>query len=153
MAFFDFLKVSRKTFFDPQNWLGADFVKTSNSLLVRAFRAVFRREPTAPDREETFEQAMERMEISSQDLNSITQVYLIFTILLSILGFLLIALGLYFWAKLYIADGVIAISISAFVFSQAFRFDFWRFQIKHRKLGCTFEEWRQGKTYEEGPPL
>ena len=53
--------------------------------------------------------------------------------------------SLYLLFSGFLLSCLLAIAVSILSLSQAFRYHFWYFQIKHRKLGCTFEEWREGK--------
>lgn len=146
MAIKDVFKVSRKTFVDPKNWLAYDTVKVSTGILWRATKSVFfTTPPSAPVQQETFDEAMQRQGLSEDDVKSSVRTYLLFSMGFGALAIGIVVLALYFFSRLLIADGVIALSIASFLFAQAFVFNFWCFQMKMRKLGCSFAEWRQGK--------
>jgi len=90
---------------------------------------------------ETFEEAMARLELTEADLvkrqKEFTQLFYFFLGLsIAIIGY-----GLYLAITSSMVTAIIAFCLSVYTFSQAFRFHFWLFQIKHRKLGCSVREW------------
>lgn len=92
-------------------------------------------------REETFEQAIARMNLTEADVqNRMKQSYrlawIFFALAIAVLLYGIIVLIQGFWAGI-----IICIVLSAFGFTLAFRESFWYFQMKKRKLGCTFDEW------------
>lgn len=152
MALKDVLKVNRRTFFNPRAWLGYDAVKSQTRLVVDLARDVLTTEK--PERKETFEEAMKRLNVTEADVKTVSEDYLFYSILFT--GFAALVFIASFVMLFYydtFAGWLIALSIVAILLSQAFRFHFWHFQIKHRKLGCTFEEWKSGKIIEtpQGP--
>jgi intracellular multiplication protein IcmV len=152
MAARDVLKVSRKTFFNPSAWLGWDLLKDQTRYLWGSVKEVLTPEQAA--REETFEAAMVRLELTEDDVKSALVSYRYYTILFVLLGVLTFAYSFYLLFRHGTFLGwLLGLAVTALFFSQAFRFDFWAFQIKRRKLGATFAEWKQnflgGK---EAPP-
>jgi intracellular multiplication protein IcmV len=143
------LGVSRKTFFNPRGWLGFDLLK-AHTLAIWSFATttlrINRDNQSAEENRESFDEAMSRLEISDAELPTIANRYLLFTgifIILAVLdavysGYLL------FWHH-SITSFMAASATVCFLLVQAFKYHFWRFQIKHRKLGCTFAEWYHGK--------
>ncbi len=92
-------------------------------------------------RQETFEEALHRLQLSEHDLTQRKKEFLFLS-----LFFIVSALGLFIytlhWAFLhFISATVISFCICAFCLAQAFRFHFWYFQVKERRLGCTVSEW------------
>lgn len=145
----DILKVSRKTFFDPRGWLGYDTLKSSSMGLWVILKNLVAIEK--PVRQETFEAAMQRLNLTEDDLIKTARSCKIFTTIFLLLGSASFLSCFYFLIHHgTLAGFILAIATSAVFFSQAFRYHFWLFQIKHRKLGCTFEEWRRGKIHDRG---
>lgn len=146
MAVKDIFKVSRKTFFAPGAWLGYDFVKNQSiylwTVLKSLINALFPQKTTLHP--ETFEQAMQRLSLTEESLKETERLYLLFAAFFALLGVMVIVVAVLFLLAGHLAATLISFGIVAFLFSQAFRYHFWRFQIKHRKLGCTFQEWRTG---------
>ena len=148
MALKDVFKVSRKTFFYPTAWLGYNELKRETKTTWDIIKDVTT--PPEPTRKETFAQAMQRLKLTDADVENTAHQYTIYTWLFLFLGagtfaasfFYLFYHGTFFgW--------ILGLSTAALFFVQAFRFDFWLFQIRHRKLGCTFEEWKRGKPFPE----
>jgi len=141
MAVKDVFKVSRKTFVNPRAWVGYDNIKDN----TRTIKTMVTDAMTVrkPERTETFEEALERMDINEKDLPSIQTTYLSYAIFFVFLAVLDLGYGIYLLFYHHAFLGLIlSLAVCALLLAQAFRNHFWYFQIKERKLGCTFEEWR-----------
>lgn len=101
--------------------------------------------PKKATRKETFEQALERLNITEADLVERQKEFTRLVRLFLTLAFLIISYGLYMLVKGYPIVSLIAFCISLYTLSQAFHFHFWLFQMKNRKLGCTLTEWFHSK--------
>ena len=152
MAVRDVLKVSRKTFFNPSAWLGLDLLKDQSRFIWATVKDLFI--PPTPEFEETFEEAMVRLELSEDDIKTALTNYRYYTWLFVVLGLFTFAYSFYLLFRHATFLGwLLGLAVSALFFSQAFRFDFWAFQIKRRKLGATFVEWKRHFLGEkEAPP-
>ena len=143
----DAVKVSRKTFFNPRGWAGYDSLKTQVVITWGIVKNLF--SPAAPRRQETFEQAVQRLNLSEKEIQQVSNRYLVYAYAFVILG-----VGTLFFSFYLLlhhgtpAGWMLGLLTTALFFVFAFRYHFWHFQIKHRKLGCTFEEWRQGKPFD-----
>lgn len=138
------VKISRKTFFNPRGWLGYDSLKIQTNMLWRIVRSLF--VPAAPKRRETFEQALERLNITEEILQRNYTRYLFVAVIFAGLGVATILFG--FWLLFHhhtFSGFILSIPTAGLFLVNAFRYHFWVFQIKHRKLGCTFNEWWQGR--------
>ncbi|MDR3478341.1 MAG: type IVB secretion system protein IcmV [Gammaproteobacteria bacterium] len=153
MALKDVFKVTRKTFFDPTGWIGYESVKQTTTSIWAILKSLFF--PPEAVYQETFEQAMARQGLTEEDVEASEQRYLLFAYFFVVLGSIAFVMSFYFlFHHETLAGCVLAIATAALLFSQAFKYHFWYFQIKYRKLGCTFKEWRQGKPFDsEGPKL
>ncbi len=144
MALRDIFKITRKTYFNPTAWLGYDDIKNQTSDIWNILSALFT--PAKPTRTETFDQAVQRLELSEQDIHKTSQTYLAYAWVFGMFALLALLGGIYLIA--YHGSGyafVLAIVCAILFLAQTFRYHFWFFQMKHRKLGCTFDEWWQGK--------
>ena len=142
MAIRDIFKVSRKTFFNPREWLGYDSLKNQTQT-IRSFvknAATVRK----PERTETFDEALQRLDLKEADLRVTAKKYLRYAFLFLSLAILDFIYGLYliFHHGAFLGL-VLALAICILLLAQAFRYHFWFFQIQNRKLGCTFDEWRE----------
>lgn len=148
--FSDIFKISRKTFFNPSAWLSLDSLKTNTGVVKNILQDAFKI-PQATT-EETFEEALKRFGLNEDDLKHIDENYLMFAYFFLALSVICFLFAFYLLFMHYSISGwLLALVSSALFAGQAFRYHFWHFQIKHRKLGCTIKEWRQGRTDEEMP--
>ncbi len=149
MAVRDIFKVSWKTFVNPAAWIDYEGLKNQNKTIFNSLKSLFAR--PQPDQEETFEQAMARLELTEADVIKTSKNYQTYAVMFFVLGILLMGYAFFLlFNKSSIVDWILGIAGSAFLFSQAFRFDFWALQMKQRKLGLTFDEWKRHLLGEKG---
>lgn len=98
---------------------------------------------------ETFEEAMQRLELTEEDIEQRKKEFVRLITFFVVLALGILAYALYLAFKGTLAAAVIAFCLALYSFSQAFRFHFWLFQLKHRKLGCTIKEWMNSKIVQE----
>lgn len=90
---------------------------------------------------ETYEEAVARMKLSDDDLEErkrmfVTQVWLYLGA-----GIGVIAYGVWLAFQGYIIEMLLAFLVAGLSFAYAFRSHFWLFQMKQKKLGCTWKEY------------
>lgn len=142
MAIRDLFKVSRKTFFDPAGWLNYSGLKSMNQSLFALLGAVFTKE--TPVREETFEEALARMQLTSEEAEVRGQQYRFYAWIFLVCGASVFLYAFYLITFHHtIAGFILALASSLLFCAQAFRFNFWSFQIRSRRLGVSLKEWRQ----------
>jgi len=151
MALIDIFKISRKTFLNPTGWFGLDLFKMHNDITVDLVKSAVAK--PVPLREETFKQAMVRLKVSEEELADIKNTYLFYSVVFLILGLIALVYSFYLlFVHVSISGWLIGLAVSALLISQTFRFHFWYFQIKERRLGFTFQDWwdylrgKKGKT-------
>ena len=132
-----------KTFFDVPSWIGVYQARYTNRTLFQYLKAIFKIKRST--RQETFKQAIERMQLTEQDLrervkvnNRNKWVFLITA------GALCIYSG-YLLFTAHVGGFVLGVAVLALSLVRAYQFSFWNFQIKHKKLGCSYKEWRRGE--------
>lgn len=144
MAIKDVFKVSRKTFFNPSAWLGYKQLKV-NSLAIWGF-VKLAITPAKPERSESFEEAMKRFKLSETDIKEQKTTYFMYAFCFALAGLVIVGASFYYLIHYHsLAGFLVGLVVSTFAFAQAFRFHFWYFQLKFRKLGCTVKEWLNGK--------
>ncbi len=121
-------------------WMALDQVKGSYTQLAKITRSIFN--PEQAERTETFEQALQRLQLTQAEID---QRQIEFTRLMII--YILVAAGIFAYS-VWIAYAFkniygffMGFSITIYGLSLAFKYHFWVYQIKHRKLGCTLREW------------
>lgn len=101
---------------------------------------------------ETFEQAMARLELTEQDINDRKKEFIRLFYFFIALGTVVIFYGLYLAYQGLLLPALISFCLAFYSLTQAFRFHFWHFQMKYRKLGCTVSEWMNSKIYTQTTP-
>lgn len=101
--------------------------------------------PKQAERQETFEDALRRLNLTEDDIKARQSEFTRLVAIFMILGVSIIGYAIYMVIHKNYAAGLISICLSLYAFSQAFRFHFWLFQMKNRKLGCTIQEWLNSK--------
>ncbi|MCD6039353.1 MAG: hypothetical protein K0S27_753 [Gammaproteobacteria bacterium] len=152
MAVKDIFKISRKTFFNPSAWLGLKELGAYTRIIGDNLKTTFTQ--PKPQYTETFEQALKRLNVTETDLQHNARNYKLYALIFLILSVIALIGGFYYLFKYgTFAGWILATMVALLLAVQAFRFDFWYFQIKHRKLGCTFDEWWREKSHlHKGPP-
>ena len=142
-------KISRKTFFNPSLWVDWNYVKFENRTLFSILKTQFT--PTRPQREESFEQAMKRLNLTEEDVKKTATSYRYYALFFFILGFLSFIYAFFLlFSRGFLSGWILSLAVCLLLLSQAFRFDFWAFQMKNRTLGLTFADWKQHYLGDKG---
>ncbi len=133
------VKGAVKPFVDVPTWTGyKQFVEMSKGIFG-PMKDMF--VPQQATIDETYEQALKRLGLTDTD---IAQRHKEFTRLMVIyigIAVLLFAYTFYLIWMRSIHGAIAGFAISLVAVVQAFRYNFWLFQLRERKLGCTFKEW------------
>ncbi len=132
-----------KSLFNVKQWFDWERIKAFTLYLKNGIKKFF--VPQQNDVVESFAEAKARLDLSDEDLLSRQKALYRLSLMMVIISVLLLFYAFY---NLYLG------SLRAFYLSLvvmliglvlAFRYHFWYFQIKKRKLGCSLKEWyRQG---------
>ena len=94
---------------------------------------------------ESFESAKSKMKLNDTDLLIKQNALFRLSMVMLTAAFLLLGYAGYQLFYGSYKGFVVSLVVTLIAVVLAFRYHFWYFQIKHRKLGCTFDEWyRQG---------
>ncbi|OGT22574.1 MAG: hypothetical protein A3C55_05465 [Gammaproteobacteria bacterium RIFCSPHIGHO2_02_FULL_42_13] len=130
-----------------KGWASWTFFKDNTASLVRMLKPVFMVHRLREDEKtrESFEHALERLGMTETDVERKVQfLKRSFTFYMSVVAVaVLYAIYLFFHADVF--SLVVTILLFFLFLVKAFQMHFWLFQIKHRKLGCSFSEWWSGK--------
>ena len=131
-----------KPFVNFPRWAGFSFVAGAGRAIYDTAREFGLKKKDA--RTETFEEAMKRLKLTEQDIQhriktckTMTLVYCLGA--LGLLGYMVHLLLLGHWVASFIS---LLLSGLALIF--AYRESFWAFQMKTRRLGCSFNDWLDG---------
>lgn len=153
MGFFSGLKKLGRIFFSPDvdKWFNWQGFKKMNNFYAEAANDVSKSlkdlKEDADTKKDTlsFDEAMKAKNIDEHELEVIKkQLATMITIFLmvSLLGFIY---GIYVLLLGNVLGFIISMSVTLYGLAQTFKYHFWMFEIKNRKLGCTFKEWLQDK--------
>lgn len=129
-----------KSIFNPRVWMDYEQIKGSTNYLIHGITSLFvlkkRSQPV-----ETFEQAMARMGVTEEQLLKRQQSLFRLALLM-----LVLSMGVFAYTMMHVYYGHFhAAGASAVIFLLilvlAFRYHFWYYQLKAKKLGCSFREW------------
>lgn len=94
---------------------------------------------------ESFKEVTQKLEINDSDLLLKQKALFRLSVLMLIAAGLILGYSGYQLFYGSFKAVIVSIIVALIALALAFRYHFWYFQIKHRKLGCTFDEW-----YREG---
>ncbi|MCL5261663.1 MAG: type IVB secretion system protein IcmV [Gammaproteobacteria bacterium] len=138
-----------KSFVDVRRWVFYDEIINNAKIIVNLGKSVLLLDKK-PTTTETFAEAVERFQLSENDLVLKEKHFFQFTLSYLIIGFLLLCYATYlllFVDALMVGSAVIIMALLMFVY--AYREHFWFMQIRKRKLGCSFKEWVRFVTKRE----
>ena len=132
-----------KRIINIRKWSDWDRMKAFTLYLLNGFKRLF---VTQKEVEvESFDSAVNKLKLSDADLVIKQNALLRLSIVMLAAAFMIFIYSGYqlFYGSFKAVIVSLVVMLIALVL--AFRYHFWYFQIKHRKLGCTITEWyRQG---------
>ncbi len=126
--------------FKVADWVGADYHKNNINYLVGYVKSLFFTEQTL--RLETFEQAVERLQLTEEDLTTRKKEFFKLFIIFLSCSILLFTYTMVITIKYKNLYGFfLGIGLTILGLSNTFKYHFWLTQINKKKLGLTFKEW------------
>lgn len=131
-----------KPLVDLPRWLGWKQISANTANLKNIIVRLF--VPQKATREESFDQAIVRLNLTEEQVQHRYKMFFYQLIFWLSFAVIILIYAIYLAGR-HSPHGFLAcIAISLVVLSQAFRAHFWMFQIKQRRLGCTFREYLNG---------
>jgi len=90
---------------------------------------------------ETYEEAIKRLNLNEDDIQDRKKMFTQQAIMYLVASLAVMAYGVYLAFQQFVGGLVLAFMVAALCLSYAFRSHFWLFQLKQKKLGCTFKEY------------
>lgn len=120
-------------------WIGVATIRDSTNSIYRSCKSMFK--IAHPERIETFDQALERLNITEAELYARQQEFFRLFVF-----YLVASLALFIYCVFLAFNGnfmgfCMSFALTIYALTHSFRYHFWQFQIKERKLGCTFKDW------------
>lgn len=128
-----------------RRWFDWDRTKSFTIALKNAIKFLFVPQEVSTTSIESFDTAVNKLNLTDEELlvkqNSLYRLSLLM-LSIAVLIFIYSLYQLFYGS--FKAFGV-SLVVTSIGLTLAFRYHFWYFQVKHKKLGCTFNEWyRQG---------
>lgn len=120
-------------------WFDWDRMKSFTVFLLDGFKKLF-----VPQKEtggESFTLAQQKYNLTDADLLIKQNALLRLSIIMVTVACLIFIYAIYHFFYGTFKAGMVSIIITMIALVLAFRYHFWYFQIKSRKLGCTLREW------------
>lgn len=131
-------------------WIGWDIIKSSSRYVYNLGKGLF--VPQKAEYTETFQEALTRLNLSAEDMKLRQKEFMRLFLVYGAIGVAIVIYSLYLFYMMDFMGGLLAIVVASLAFALAFRFHFWIFQIKHKKLGCSVHEWWHSKIEDPVEP-
>lgn len=129
-----------------KGWLGYQEIASGANVIKDAVNTftnteeIHRKYPS-----EKFQEAAARMNLSQADIENLEHGYYRNFLVFLAVGLMIALYSLYRFAMGQWLSGWVSMMMMIVIFVFSLASHFWYFQIKHRKLGCTFREWYKNK--------
>lgn len=125
--------------FKIRTWFDWERVKAFTLYLGNGLKRLFI--PKQPAEVESFEEAMKKLNLNDADIRTKQKSLFRMSIIM-----VLSALMIFSYAGYQLFEGsikafIVSLIVTLIAMVLAFRYHFWYYQMKQRKLGCTFNEW------------
>ena len=130
-----------KRIINVRSWIDWDRMKSLTLYLWMGIKKLF--VPQKAKSTESFDSAMKRLKLTEKDILERQAGLLRLTLLMLFCAVLLFIYTLYLLVTGGFKGSIISSIVMAVALVLAFRYHFWYFQIKKRKLGCSIHEWLQ----------
>ncbi len=138
-------KTIKKGFFssiNPIRWVGMGQIQNNASTIKDLIDGIFRgARNNRVVLKETFDDCIERLGLTEADIKQRMRSAKWIATICAVLSIGMCAYMLYLFFHALILGGVIAFMLMLLLWAYAFREHFNYFQMKQRRLGCTFSEW------------
>lgn len=120
--------------------LGTEQLKSQTSSIGKMANDVLSI-PKSPKNVESFEEALTRLNLSEADVERRKIQFLRLSRIYLVLAVVVFVYMLYLIIEKALFPALGCFGLLLILFSQFFRYNFWLFQLRQRRLGCSFFEW------------
>jgi intracellular multiplication protein IcmV len=140
MGLFRGIKRIIKPHVDVPRWVSYRTLANTGNSLFDFSKRLFKIKQ--PQRQETFAQAMQRLNLSEQDLQQRSRLFLTIARTFTLLAMIIFCYGFYVFLHSQVWESILlSIATGCLALGIAFRYHFWHFQIQQRTLGCSIKTW------------
>jgi intracellular multiplication protein IcmV len=127
----------------PREWGDTSRLMTFTQYIGQLFKTLFIPQKQAGG--ETFEAATSRLQLTEEALLARQNALYRWSLAMCGCAFLIFIYAIYHLIFGTLHAFILSLVIMCIALTMAFRYHFWFFQLKQRKLGCTLKEWfKQG---------
>ncbi|WP_131783151.1 type IVB secretion system protein IcmV [Legionella gresilensis] len=133
-----------KSIFNVRAWTDFDRLNAFTLYLTNVLRFLFvpqKNKTSSNEASANFEAAMAAMNLTEANLEARKRGLYRLSILMCVIAFGFLCYAIYHMFLGGIIAALISLVLMLVTLALAFRYHFWYYQIKERKLGCTFKEW------------
>lgn len=127
--------------FDVKGWLGFSALKDGAQFMGGIVSTMLNSDAMKKQPEESFDDAIARLNLTPDQLQELQRGYQRNFYIFLTIGILFAIYTIYLSINLHFTASIIAFVLTMMMFTYSYIVSFWAFQIKHKKLGCTFKEW------------
>lgn len=143
MSFFGRIKKIIKPAVDIPKWIDYPQLAKNNRSIFGFIKKFFI--PDQAKTQESFEEALLRLKLTPVDLSQRTKEFSRLMWIWIFLFLINITYSIYLLYNDFFRGFYPCLGISIIILTQIFRYHFWLFQIKQRRLGCSFRDWLNGQ--------
>lgn len=125
--------------FRVDRWLNLKLIKDNTTYYLQETKRLFSVEQ--PEHLDEFDDAVNRLDLSPEFISNQAKRYLYLAAFFLVCSGLLLSYGVFLILQSNLMGSLICFALTFYALTCAFRFHFWYFQIKQRKLGCSIQEW------------
>ncbi len=138
-------KVSRKTFFNPAEWVGIDTLVWQNNFIVKIVKSalgITQSKDASPEQTKTFQEKRLEAGLTEDDLKLASQRFYRYSIVFLVLACIALC---YFFYQIFLLHSLpgamLSLSVSALLFVNAIRYSFRCCQIEQKKFNISWSLW------------
>lgn len=139
-----YVKNTMKSNINVKAWTSWDTVKANTKTIGDITKDLKAPDVRAPRKAETFETVVNKLGLSEVDVHARMRSHFFVAVVCTLLGMVSFFWMIFLFTKGMYLSGLMAFSVSILMFAYAFSEHFKYFQMKQKKLNCTFKEWFSG---------
>ena len=143
MGIGQFLKNTVKNNANVKGWTSWDAIK-ENGRVIKGFVADIESGATVSAAPITFEEAMKKYNLSEKDISQRMRTSFMAAVFCLFLAVVALGWTVYLMTKTMYLSALVGFALAVLMSSYGFREHFHYFQMKSRRLNCTWKEWLSG---------
>ncbi len=142
-----------KPMVDFRPWLGTKQIAKDSKSIANAVKTLYHTDSPSQTKE-TFDEACKRQGMTAQALQEQFEAYFLYAIVFVLCAVAVLGYGIFLYAHSHaIHASLLCLAISVFFTVLAFRYHFWCYQLKNRKLGASLHDYfKNAFTSKKGQP-